>query len=187
MVEADASSNGIGAVLSKKRQPIAFFSKALSANQQILSVYEKEMLVILIAVKKWSSYLLGRHFVIMTDHSSLQFLLQQETWTPTQQKWAMKMMGFDYEVVYRKETYNVVAGALSRIPMQDFNALSTFHRELVDKINASWSSDAVLGFLLQKLNSQNGIYKKYIWQNVMLRRNEKLVIGPDLDLRTELL
>lgn len=69
-IEVDASSKGIGAVLSQRKQPIAFFSKALSSRKQILSVYEKEMMAILTTVKKWSTYLLGRHFLIMTNHSS---------------------------------------------------------------------------------------------------------------------
>lgn len=94
VVEVDACSKGIGAVLSQNRKPIAFVSKALSPKQQALSVYEKEMLAILVVVKKWSAYLLGRHFNILTDHSFLQFLLHQDTWTPAQQQWAMKMMGF---------------------------------------------------------------------------------------------
>ena len=62
VVESDACSTGIGAVLSQLGRPVAFFSKALSMKHQALSVYEKEMLAILLAVKKWNSYLMGRHF-----------------------------------------------------------------------------------------------------------------------------
>ena len=71
VVEAYASSHGIGAVLSQGGRPVAYFSKALSSQHQTLSVYEKEMMVVLVAVKKWNSYLLGQHFKIKTDHQSL--------------------------------------------------------------------------------------------------------------------
>ena len=74
----------------------------------ILSVYEKEMMAILAAVKKWNSYLIGRHFKIRTDQLSLKFLLDQRTNTPAQQAWVIKMMGYDYEVVFHKGVSNVV-------------------------------------------------------------------------------
>lgn len=52
VVETDASSYGIDAVLMKKGNQITFISKALAAKKQVLSVYEKELLVILLAIKK---------------------------------------------------------------------------------------------------------------------------------------
>ena len=83
-VEADASNHGIGAVLSQEGRPIAYFSKALSHRHQALLVYDNEMLAILVSVKKWNAYLLGRHFKIQTNHQSLRFLLDQTTSTPAQ-------------------------------------------------------------------------------------------------------
>ena len=85
VVEANASQRGIGVVLTQKGKPIAYFSKALSAKHHTLSVYKKKMLAILAAIKKWSSYLVGRHFKIKIDHQSLKFLLDQKTTTPAQQ------------------------------------------------------------------------------------------------------
>ena len=90
VVESDASSTGLGAVLSQKGRPIAFFSKALSPKLQAKSMYEKEMLAILSAVKKWNAYLLGRHFQIKTDHQNLKYLLDHRTNTPTQQLWVIE-------------------------------------------------------------------------------------------------
>ena len=83
-MEADASSHGIGAVLSKGGRLVAYFSKALSSQHQTLSIYEKEMMVVLAVMKKWNSYLLGRHFKIKTDYQSLRFLLDQQTNTLAQ-------------------------------------------------------------------------------------------------------
>ncbi|KAL6312566.1 hypothetical protein AAG906_005983 [Vitis piasezkii] len=68
IIETDASGQGIGAVLMQEGHPIAYISKALSDRFQTLSTYEKEMLAILMAIKKWESYLVDRHFVIKTDH-----------------------------------------------------------------------------------------------------------------------
>lgn len=84
VVDSDVSSTRIGAILSQKGRTLAYFSKVLSTKHQALLVYEKEMLAILAAVKKWNAYLLGRHFQIKTNHHSLKFLLDQKTNTPTQ-------------------------------------------------------------------------------------------------------
>ena len=85
-MEADAYNTRVGAVLSQQGRPVAFFNKALFVQHQALSVYDKKMLAILMAIKKWNAYLLGRHFQIKTDHHSLKFLLDQPTHTPAQQK-----------------------------------------------------------------------------------------------------
>ena len=94
-------------------------------------------MAILVAVKKWSSYLVGQHFKIKIDHHSLKFLLDKKTNTLAQQQWVLKMMDFDYEVIYRKKTSNRVVDALFRRPRGEFNAITTFNTDLLDKIKHS--------------------------------------------------
>jgi len=42
-VECDAAGRGIGMVLMQKRQPIAYYRKALSEGNLAKSIYEKEL------------------------------------------------------------------------------------------------------------------------------------------------
>jgi hypothetical protein len=63
-IEIDASEKVVGAMLSQKGHPIAFFSKALSVANQKLSTYEKEFLAVLMVVEKWRSYISRHPFVI---------------------------------------------------------------------------------------------------------------------------
>nr|GEU50407.1 hypothetical protein [Tanacetum cinerariifolium] len=105
----------LGAVLMQKRHPVSFFSIAISPRQSALSVYEKELLAIIMAVKQWHYYLITSPFVIRTDQRSLKHLLTQKVTTPLQHKWLAKLMGYDYVIAYKKGRENVVADALSQV------------------------------------------------------------------------
>jgi hypothetical protein len=59
------------------------------------------MLAIIHAIQTWRPFLLGRKFYIQTDQCSLKFLLEQDIITPEQQKWVTKLLGYDYEIIYR--------------------------------------------------------------------------------------
>lgn len=163
VIETDASDYGIGAVLGQKGRPIAFLSKALGPSKKNWSVFSKEMLAITEAIKLWRSYLLGQRFQILTDQKSLKFLLEQRVVTPEQQKWVSKLVGFEYEIIYRPGKTNAVADALSR--RVDSPMLHTLHDAMCEGISAPqfsiWDDlkeantrDPYLVALHQKLASQ---------------------------------
>lgn len=60
-------------------------------------------------------YMLGAKLLIKTDHESLKYLLDQRITTSNQQKWITKLLGLDYEIVYKRGEDNVATDAfLSR-------------------------------------------------------------------------
>ena len=61
----------------QEQRPIAYFSTALKGKRLLLSTYEKELMPLVLAVKKWRAYLLGRHFVVRTNQRNLKFLWEQ--------------------------------------------------------------------------------------------------------------
>ncbi|KAJ9559068.1 hypothetical protein OSB04_013682 [Centaurea solstitialis] len=114
VIETDASGFGLGAVLMQNDQPVAYFSQALGLRAKQKSVYEKELMAIVFAVKKWRPYLLGKHFTVRSDQKSLRFLLEQRVVEPEYQKWVVKLLGYNFSIVYKPGKNNNAADALSR-------------------------------------------------------------------------
>jgi hypothetical protein len=114
-IETDACDKGVGAVLSQRRHPVEFFSKALSVANQRLLTYEKEFLVVLMAVNKWRSYLVLQPFIIRTDHKSLCHLQDQSLSTDMQRKAMAKLAGLQFKLQYKKRPDNGATDALSRV------------------------------------------------------------------------
>ena len=122
-------------------------------------------MVVVLAVEKWRPYLLGRHFIIKTDHFSLKYLLEQKFTTVFQSKWLPKLMGYDYEILYRQDKENVVADGLSRLCGAQLLALalSTVISELLASIKESCSQDPSIQQLIQSLFTGQQ-HPKYVWQ-----------------------
>ena len=60
------------------------------------------MLAILHALNKWRAYLMGRHFKVKTNHDSLKHFLEQILSSEELQKWITKMLGYEFEITYKK-------------------------------------------------------------------------------------
>jgi len=152
-----------------------------------MSVYEREMLAFLTAVKKWSFYLLGRHFKIKTDHGSLKFLLDQSTCTIAQNKWLIQMMNYDFELIFRKCSSNMATDALFRHPSIQLLTIYAVSTDVLQRIQHSWISDASLVHIIHKAKSSTYPLARYTWINGQLRRKGKLVVGADEQLKHDLL
>ena len=119
VVQTDASSVGIGAVLTQNingvENIIAFASRALSDPEKKYSVTEQECLAVVWAIKKFRPYLEGYKFTVITDHSSLRWLHNLKNPTGRLARWALELLEYDYEIVHRKGALHHVPDALSRM------------------------------------------------------------------------
>jgi len=132
----------LGPVLSQNGRPIAFMSRTLGVTKQSWSTYAREILAIVIAVRTWRPYIIGRRFTIQTDHQSLRHLLEQRILTPEQQKWMGKLVGYDYEITYRPGKTNSAADALSSVHgSPTLDAIFVPQSSLWDEIKELYETD----------------------------------------------
>ncbi|CAH9112482.1 unnamed protein product [Cuscuta epithymum] len=190
-IETDASGQGIGAVLSQGRWPIAFMSKALGPTKQAWSTYAKEMLAVLEAVRIWRTYLLGRRFIIYTDQKSLRHLIEQRITTPEQQKWIAKLLGFDYEIIYKPGATNKVADALSRREHlekgAELTAISGPLWEVWNEIRTLTQEDTRLQEIHSKILNKEAEVADYEFRNGCILFQGKVLIPGNQSLRKKLI
>ncbi|KAK3515156.1 hypothetical protein QTP70_008183 [Hemibagrus guttatus] len=122
VVEVDASSSGLWAVLSQrhgkpgKLHLCAFYSRKLTSTEVNYDVGNPELLAIKAALEEWRHWLEGaRHpFQVLTDHRNLEYLRGAKRLNPWQARWAMFFTCFVFTVTYRPGSKNGKADALSR-------------------------------------------------------------------------
>lgn len=178
VVETNASSKGLGAVLLQEGRPVAYLSQSLSNRAQQRSIYERELMAIVMAVQKWRHYLLGQHFIIRTDQKSLKFLTEQRVMGEDQFKWTSKLMGFDFEIQYKPGSSNKAADALSRqmmyasIPGINLAEWEAWEKEI--------AADPKLLKLIQAVVLQPQAYPEYNTQQGRLFHKGSLLLPRNL-------
>lgn len=146
----DASDTGTGAVLQQfvdgAWKPIAFCSQKFNKAESNYSTYDRELLAIFKAIKRFQYYLEGRRFHVYTDHKPLTtaFLRNKISCSPRQLRHLDFVSQYTTDIRYIKGADNVPADALSR----SVAALSTSSLEYT-AVAADQSGDAELERLLR--------------------------------------
>jgi hypothetical protein len=190
IVECDASGNGIGVVLMQEGRPLAFESRPLKGRDLHKPIYEKEMMAILHALKKWRPYLIGRHFKVKTDHDSLKYFLEQRLSSEEQQKWVTKILGYDFEIIYKNGKQNVVADALSRKD-EDVEAflcaILIIQLDWIIEARDEWKNDEKVWTLIERLQQDSGASDKFTWKNDSLWYKDRLYLCKNSQLKQKVL
>ncbi|XP_067230540.1 rhomboid-related protein 3 isoform X1 [Chanodichthys erythropterus] len=123
VVEVDASTTGVGAVLSQQQgnpsrlHPCAFFSRKLNPAEVNYDIGDRELLAVKLALEEWRHWLEGANhpFQVLTDHKNLEYLKAAKRLNPRQARWAMFFSRFNFTISYRPGVKNIKADALSRL------------------------------------------------------------------------
>ena len=119
VLQTDASERGIGAVLSQRsadgeEHPVAYYSRKLLPREERYSTVEKECLAIKLGVQAFRVYLLGKAFVVQTDHRSLEWLHRLKENNARLTRWSLALQPYNFSVEHRPGRDNGNADGLSR-------------------------------------------------------------------------
>lgn len=89
----DASNYAVGAALGQRvdrlHHVVYYASKTLSDAQLNYTTTEKELLVVVFALDKFWSYLLGSKIVVFIDHATLRYLVSKKDTKPRLIRWIL--------------------------------------------------------------------------------------------------
>ena len=163
VIQVDASSKGLGAVLLQENKPIAFASKALTPPESRYANIERELLAVVYGCEKFHTYLYGRQFVIESDHRPLEQIHKKnfDMAPPRLQRMLLRLQPYDCMIQYKPSKEMVIADTLSRLSLRDrdeipgmqvkIHQLVEFSPVELQQIKDETAKDGTLQFLTQQV------------------------------------
>jgi hypothetical protein len=142
LVCTDACKEGLGGVLMQEGSVVCYESRKLNEHEANYVTHDLELAAIVHALKMWRHYLLGRKFVLMTDHCGLRYLFDQPKLNARQARWMALLSEFDFEIKHVKGKENKVVDALSRsMKTIHLAAVSTCETNVKERVRNAQETD----------------------------------------------
>lgn len=121
---------------------VAYASRGLSRSEAKYPAHKLEFLALKWAVtEKFTDYLYGAEFTVVTDSNPLTYLLTSAKLDATSYRWLSALSTLDFKIIYRAGKQNADADGLSRRP----------HGELSDDHVSRKEQERILKFAQQHL------------------------------------
>ena len=105
VLDVDASDVGIGGILHQiqegRERVISYASRALNKAEKNYCITEKELLALRYFVDYFRQYLLGRRFMVRTDHQALVWLYRLKEPFGKIARWLEILSHYDFGIEYR--------------------------------------------------------------------------------------
>ena len=120
ILDTDASSHAVGAVLSQEQDGVervlTYYSQTLKRAERQYCVTRKEVLAVVKGIHQFHVYLYGCRFTIRTDHTALKWLLNFRYPEGQVARWLQQLQEYDFEIQHRPGKSHSNADTLSRRP-----------------------------------------------------------------------
>ena len=144
VIQCDASSVGLGAVLLQDGRVVEYASKALTKTEQNYAQIEKETLAILFSLRKFDHLVVGRQVTVETDHKPLINIANKPLCEAPKriQRMFLALQRYDIRLIHKAGKEMYVADTLSRATVDDGENLEVywmdmdFSLEEIEQINS---------------------------------------------------
>lgn len=185
-IYTDASILGVGAVLKQPQEdnyekPVAYFSKKLNEVQKRKKAIYLECLAIKECVKYWQHLLIGRKFIVFSDHKPLENMNIKTRTDEELGDLTFYLSQYDFQVKYAPGKYNLEADCLSRNPVLEPNENKDEQLKIVNIIKIEdILNDQVNNKEIQcrknKLITKSNVYYKRV------KKKEKIIISEEFSI-----
>ena len=132
VIQADASSFGLGAYLVHKEGPVAYASRSLTDCERNYAQIEKELLAIVFACNKFDRYIYGQPVTVHSDHRPLESIFKKSVHdtSPRLQRLLLKLLRYQLTVKYVPGKDLYIPDTLSRAPHTNVSRESELESEM---------------------------------------------------------
>lgn len=116
-IDCDASDLALGAVLQQEDRPIEYWSAKMSVAEQKYPTFEKEMLAMVRALRRFRQYVFGQRVIVRTDHANILSSLLTASCVNNARlaRWLQFMNSHDLVVRHRRGVLHANADFFSRV------------------------------------------------------------------------
>ncbi|GJY51018.1 putative reverse transcriptase domain-containing protein [Tanacetum coccineum] len=144
-----------------------YASRQLKPNEENYTTHNLELGAVVFALHIWRHYLYGTKCTVLTNHKSLQHILDQKDLNMRQRRWLELLADYDCEIRYHPGKANVIADALSqkeRIkPLRVRSLVMTIHPNLPSQAQSEAKVQSNLKFMNED-QVRGGLLGKYCKQ-----------------------
>ena len=169
----DASSQGLGFVLTQEDHPVTYASRALTQAEQRYSQIEKELLAQVFGLEHNHQYVYGRRVILYTDHKPLVSISSKPLASAPKrlQRLLLRLQQYDAEIRYRPGREMYLADTLSRAYLS-LSPTDTQRSETEKEVESIHAVD-YLAISEQQLSEIKQETAKYLTLQTLKKRDPK--------------